>query len=81
MPNIEDSKVSVKTWVTILVAGLVWAFSLGSVYTGLSNQLKAQGDTIAVLTLKLAESEKTQQSIKETLIDLTATLRTKEIIK
>lgn len=81
MPNIEDSKVNVKTWVTILVAGLVWAFSLGSVYSGLSNQLKTQGDTITALTLKLAESEKTQQSIKETLVDLTATLRAKELIK
>ena len=67
------------TQTVVMIVG--WALSLASLYYGLTAKLDQQAITIGTLTSQSQTLDANQRAQERALIELTVTLRTKEVIK
>jgi hypothetical protein len=71
----------IKLGITEAITAGIWVASMAGLYFGLSAKLDSQALTLASLTERLVVMESQERAHERALIELTVTLRTKEIIK
>lgn len=90
MPDVDVAKAKVPVVMAVgaTVAVVLWALSIAGLYYGLAlkidnqtSRIEAQAEKIQELTTKLAVQESQLRAQERAVIELTITLRAKEVIK